>query len=815
MFKKKKIKSVSFYEKFDKDKLLHIIENEHLYKSKIRKRCFEDGKDPFLMSKHYLIKSGDNDYNKTVYNQCHGRAFGRYFADKSLSMQNMCREIRHSIAGHLYKDVDQVNSHVIILEYLCKQYKFMCPNVTHYINNREKILEELPMRRSEAKSLFLKLINGGYHKLVTKDDFVKKFHNECQILLNNFIKLFPEEYKFQKEKNKKLNKKWINDKGSTLNSLLCEIENNILMIMLEFFKKKFKSHNIKINNWPIVLCFDGLMIGNHPLLNQVNLLEECSKLIFEKIGINIKLKYKEMNLGLKLEIIQENKILPCSTINEPLLSLLNGYFTDKEIKDYFIIKYKHLIHCFDNNIYFFKGHNWTICEDGLIYKLLSGPIYDELHELVVSQYKGNYKMLEEKSKKILILYSENHLSRITKMIKIFIKINDDIWNNKPHLLGFKNGVYDLKNNIFRDGRPKDYISLIVPYNYKVSSEESKLEFMNGFFKQIMPIKEEGLELLIILSTALYGRNIENFIILTGTGRNGKDTLLNLLQSVLGNDLYYYNSVALLCNKRKEGSINQQISNMNKKRAVVYNEPDKDASLRCSVIKELTGNDRINARGIYSKNTIVNLHGTNILMCNEIPELDNIDRAIDNRLIIIPFRSLFQTKTKIEKLDENTENVFEVNTYYKSNEFREKYKLIFLNILIDSFTFFRKNNYKLDIKTKSLLKEKEDYIEECDDFLNWFNENYKQSENEHVKIKDLYTHFKQSDLYNNFTKRSKRKMTRKRLTRTLKNDPNFRGIYFERYQKNDLNLRSVIWGYKNRIERIADYNNTEILALFKE
>ena len=40
-------------------------------------------------------------------------------------------------------------------------------------------------------------------------------------------------------------------------------------------------------------------------------------------------------------------------------------------------------------------------------------------------------------------------------------------DEKHHLIGFNNGVYDLKIRKFRDGQPDDHISLYTNVHYKV------------------------------------------------------------------------------------------------------------------------------------------------------------------------------------------------------------------------------------------------------------------------------------------------------------------------------------------------------------
>ena len=41
-----------------------------------------------------------------------------------------------------------------------------------------------------------------------------------------------------------------------------------------------------------------------------------------------------------------------------------------------------------------------------------------------------------------------------------------------YLVCFKNGIYDLKTNIFRSGYPEDFISKCIPINYKVYVDQA-------------------------------------------------------------------------------------------------------------------------------------------------------------------------------------------------------------------------------------------------------------------------------------------------------------------------------------------------------
>ena len=106
---------MNFVEKFDASKLNYILQNTEKFKV----ARTDDTYDPFLMPKKYLRQS-TGGLIKVSYHQPGARNFGRFFADNSLSMQNMAREIRHSIASEFYDDLDIVNAHPIILQFLVR-----------------------------------------------------------------------------------------------------------------------------------------------------------------------------------------------------------------------------------------------------------------------------------------------------------------------------------------------------------------------------------------------------------------------------------------------------------------------------------------------------------------------------------------------------------------------------------------------------------------------------------------------------------------------------------------------------------------------
>ena len=71
---------------------------------------------------------------------------------------------------------------------------------------------------------------------------------------------------------------------------------------------------------------------------------------------------------------------------------------------------------------------------------------------------------------------------------------DETFNQKldsnPYVIGFKNGVYDLKANEFRDGKQEDYISMEmgVDYDKDMTSSDASVIEVYDFLEKVFPDK---------------------------------------------------------------------------------------------------------------------------------------------------------------------------------------------------------------------------------------------------------------------------------------------------------------------------------------
>ena len=329
---KEEIKTVEgtgeiYYEKFNQHVLYTILQNEDALRSMLYFIPDRDN-DPFLLGKKILNRSNKGNL-KVKHFQVNAQ--GRKCAVGGVSLANIARQIRHAICKDIYVDIDMVNAHPVILQYICKINNIECDYLDEYVEDREGCLSEMSdLTKEQAKKAYLTVINGKdgiVSSIKGASKTLKKFSREMKDIRKSLIKIKSRQYKqwckYQKEKKRK-----DNFEGSFINSLMCDFENSILMKMWNFFGKPNDA----------VLCFDGIMLDKNKSYD----LEGCCDYVKKSLGINIELKIKSMDEGFELdELIPYDEILieeiKGFDSNDPYLygDFVNEYSSgEKEWEDY-------------------------------------------------------------------------------------------------------------------------------------------------------------------------------------------------------------------------------------------------------------------------------------------------------------------------------------------------------------------------------------------------------------------------------------------------------------------------------------------------
>ena len=222
----------------------------------------------------------------------------------------------------------------------------------------------------------------------------------------------------------------------------------------------------------------------------------------------------------------------------------------------------------------------------------------------------------------------------------------DKLNQNPHLICFKNGVYDLKLNQFRDGQQDDYISKNIPIEYKEYSEsDNEVQDVKEFLQKIFPDSSIRAYFMDTYSDIFVGGNSQKKVYMwTGDGDNGKSIVQNFFELMLGELAIKFNTQYFTGKKTSTGSANPELSRAAPPvRHATMEEPDADETLNIGELKKLSGGDSYWARDLFEKGKStreVFPMFTLTFICNKLPKLKYSDKATWNRIRVIPFESTF-------------------------------------------------------------------------------------------------------------------------------------------------------------------------------
>ena len=373
------------------------------------------------------------------------------------------------------------------------------------------------------------------------------------------------------------------------------------------------------------------------------------------------------------------------------------------------------------------------------------------------------------------------------------------FDSNPYLFCFNNKCYDLKIGKWVKPKRDDYILTTCRYDYELSSPHN-LNELSELINQIFPDEEIKKTYISFMSTSLFGIPIEKFIIANGSGGNGKGVLNELLVETLG-DYSYTAPNDLLLNSIKSGN-NPAVASMNNKRLVIYREPDSENQKLCGAsIKEITGGSQINARMNYSNDTKTRLRATHILECNKKPKIDGRkDDSIERRLVDIPFKSTFTNKQEL--LDQDLPYVFKANIYYKSDEFKKKFKSTLFDYLIQ-YIKDEPDVCNNPYTCKEVLQRTKEYIQDSDDLYSILSESIENTncKTDYVSCKDLYNIYKSSEFFYNLSKKQKREQNYKWFRLELVSNNNYkiyyRDIYKPKINGKQINVNNVLISHKTK------------------
>jgi P4 family phage/plasmid primase-like protien len=343
-----------------------------------------------------------------------------------------------------------------------------------------------------------------------------------------------------------------------------------------------------------------------------------------------------------------------------------------------------------------------------------------------------------------IIDSDGHYNKRSNQYEIILKseklIDDILYLTRS--LGFASTKKTRTKKCCNNGKIGTYYQIVF-YGDNLSDIPVKLDRKSG---RDRIIKKDPLRYSFKINKLdndkYYGFKLDNdhlyltddFMVHHNCGGNGKSKLIELFEYAFG-DYCGNMSVTLITQKRPaSNACTPELLKNKGKRFVTLQEPDEDEKIHVGAMKEISGGDRIQARGLHKDPIEFKPQWTVVMTSNVLPEISATDNGTWRRIRVTEFISRF---VETEDLDEDIPYQFPID--YDLSTKLKQWPEVFMSILIKEY-----NNYKLNglVEPEEVKINTNAYKKESDIFMQFMNESIEKDVTSQVFVDDGYFLFRE-------------------------------------------------------------------------
>jgi putative DNA primase/helicase len=256
-------------------------------------------------------------------------------------------------------------------------------------------------------------------------------------------------------------------------------------------------------------------------------------------------------------------------------------------------------------------------------------INDMLHILKDNVYTSDTKQIE----KVMLKYIKNSTNAIrTEVLRYLDLLCQETKMSNPKYILVENGIYNLESKKLEDLNSTFIIKNKISWNYNPNaynkSVDNVLNKISCKDKKLRALLEE------CIGYCLFRRNeLGKCIILTGEGKNGKSTFLDMIKYFLGKENYSSLGLEEINQRFKPAQLEGKLANIGDDISNKY--VDDNATFKKLVTGETINVERKGKDPFDFEN-----YSKLIFSANEIPRINDKSNGLKRRLLIIPFNAKF-------------------------------------------------------------------------------------------------------------------------------------------------------------------------------
>lgn len=305
----------------------------------------------------------------------------------------------------------------------------------------------------------------------------------------------------------------------------------------------------------------------------------------------------------------------------------------------------------------FDGIRWAVDKTRQVARVVAEKAADALRDGAST---------EARRKALLRLFSLAPLEKSLEALSTMENYGTDgsDWDQNPFLLGCANGVIDLRLNQLIKASPEQLVTRSTGVRFTpITGPDDFATVAPKFMAFLLQVTSDHdwtedpsmvAFLLLWFGASLFGLMPEQrFLILTGSGRNGKGALKHAVMTAIGSEYGIQPDSNLYSRSRigpaRSNEARADLMSLKGRRVAFFSEPDR-GQFNEEMLKAHTGGDIITARGLYQRQPISwePTHSITFLV-NDAPSLEDIGPSMGARVMVADFRHRFEGSAEDKRL----------------------------------------------------------------------------------------------------------------------------------------------------------------------
>ncbi len=428
---------------------------------------------------------------------------------------------------------------------------------------------------------------------------------------------------------------------------------------------------------------------------------------------------------------------------------------------------------YDKEWFQFKNHRWINGAEHIManrisehflkilmvtVKRLNDPSIEKNHTKEEVERRQNMAYYAEEL--INLLDGGTFLDKVTKrLINIFAEVSRGFRSNldeNTDLMGCATGVLDTfgtEGIVFRPGKPEDFISKTTGIHFYPNlfhENNPQVRKVAEWIEQVYPDEELRVYFYKYCASFIKGRNrFKKFGVMNGKGDNSKSMIIKLLEYTFREYCAKgHASMLNTDNKKSSSNASPEFARLKGCRILILDE-GSDKEMDKTVIKLLTGDDKVYVRALYSDGMDMVQQYKTVLVTNQVPRIRDADAAAYRRMALIMHLS-----TWIHGAPIGREEQFQARTFEMNDNFSDEIPSLtgaFMWLLVTKW--YRRLCEDGLAPPPIVVNATQEYIRGTDVYEGFIRERVEKTDDDNDKMyfSDAFEHFKEWYL-GNFSKK---------------------------------------------------------------